>query len=197
MLRFHKRLKYVLIFFSFLFALNALEYYVLKGRDMRVVKGRVSSVDTEMRAGSTYKTRNIFYYRTTIFLDEGRRSFHITATSGVDENLASLRQGDEVEIFTRQLYHYLTFLETGGNMFRVKKDGQTIFDVTYLCRASNGTLTLVSGIAMLFLLVIYLDVVKHISLENWFQKRIMKNPDYINGKKDKDDTDNEEKFFID
>lgn len=182
MMRYHKRIIYFVIFFAVLFSVNAIVFFFTAGKDLRRVHGKIGEIKSVSYFGRSKYTRKTYYTKTRIWLDDRPNTFYTVESTDKDSLLLKLEKGDEVDIYTKQLYHYVVLIGLGGNMFLLKKNGTIIYDVRYRCRSAAGIYMAVFGAMALFLLIIYLDVVKNISIENWFQRVILKNPDYIRRK---------------
>jgi hypothetical protein len=179
-MKYHKRLIHVVIVFAFLSLGNAIDFYFGTKNDFRLIQGKVTNVEISSYFGKTRYTRRTYYTKTTIKINDGRKKYFTIEQSAVDSLLVKLKTGDIVGIYARRWYQRLPYFGLNANMFLVVKDGTVIYDVMYRCKKQNMIFMIVFGIIALFVFVIYLDVVKDISLENWFQKRILKNPDYLN-----------------
>ena len=182
MMNYHKRLKYVAIAFSLIFGINAAEYFLLKGSDLNSISGKISKITSRSFFGSSKYTRRTYYTRTTISLNNRSKEYHTVEQTDHDSLLLKLKIGDRIEISTRRLYHYLTFIEVDANMFLVKKNRVVIYSTWDKCKTSNKIIMIISGIMAMIFYILYLDLAKNISLENWFQKKILKNPDYLDQK---------------
>lgn len=179
MKRYHQRLIYVATVFFSLALLNAAQYFMGGGEDFRKVNGRVSHLSFESYFGRTKYTRRTYYTRSSFQLDNGGLSFYTTESTNNDSLLLQLKEGDEVELYTKRWYHYISYFGLDGNIFLVRKNGELIYDVRYRSRGMNKIFMIITGVMALLLTVIWLDVVKNISLENWFQRKVLLNPEYI------------------
>ena len=182
-MKYHKKLLNVVIILAILAAGQLIDYMLAGQKIFKTISGTVTDVKKSIVFGTGKRTRNIYYTKTVIRIGDKMKRFYAKAQTDADSLLQQLQQGDKVEISVRSWYQPVSYMGTGANMFLVKKNRKVIYDITVECKKSSKMYMLIFGAMALFFYVIYLDVVKKVSLENWFQKKILKNTAYLNRNK--------------
>jgi hypothetical protein len=174
----NKILKYIAILFWLLSLGNAIDLFFSSNSNLKVVRGEISSV----KIGSfpvyhKYGKSMGSYITTNITLGKNDYIFFSNEKDGRDSLLRGVRVGEKVELYVRRWYHYITYFGLGANMFLVKRDGEIIYDITDKCRRANKIFMIVCALVAMAFSLIYLDVNKNLSIENWFRKRFIKKKD--------------------
>lgn len=159
-------------------SLNTLEYFFGRKNHFKKYEGVIVKVDYKTYIGR----RQVLYGRNDIKLSEVKRKFFVTNEVS-DGAYIDIKIGDTVVIWTRRWFQMIYSPVFDSNVFYVEKNGIEVYDNLKDLKANAFSLMCLFGGLALILSAIYLDVVKGISLENWFQRKILKNPAYANKKK--------------
>jgi hypothetical protein len=172
--KYDKKLLPVAIVLGVLALGNAIDYFFPTEKDFKKVKGKVTNIEIETYNGTTRKTRSIIYTKFRARVDNNDKKYYVIETGGLDTGLVNLRIGDNVEFRVKRWYQAISYFMLDGNLLLVRKDGAVIYDIRYKFRHYNKIFMMVFGAMGLLVFVIYLDIVHNISLENWFQKKVLK-----------------------
>lgn len=179
MRRYHQRLLYVGMFFFAISLLNAVQYFFAGAAAYRKEEGLVTDLEISSYFGRTRSTRRTYYTRTSFRLDGTATSWYSTESSSRDSLLLQLKNGDRIEIYGKRWYHYISYFGLESNLFLVRKNDRLIYDVRDRGKEMNKLFMIITAVMGGLLMVIWLDVVKNISLANWFQRKVLLNPEYV------------------
>jgi hypothetical protein len=162
------------LIFGIVAFLNALDYFFAGKNFLKKYNGIVQKADYYIYTGRSYKyRRGVDYGRNTIKLFGIEREFKLTKEVSLGA-FVDVKEGDSVTILAKRWFQYLYSPTFESNIYYIKKrDGYSFDFVKDWKSITFGYMCVCGGIAF-FLFFIYLDVVKGISLENWFQKKILK-----------------------
>jgi len=159
-------------------ALNALDYFFVKYSFFKEHHGIIAEFDY-----STYDgRRNTTQGESKIKL-EGSSARFFYRDIVREGSFVDVEVGDTVTILTKRWIQYLYTLSFSSNMIYVEKSGVEVFDALFAWKGTTFVYMCIFGGCALLLSLMYLDVVKGISLENWFQGKVLKNPAYLNKRK--------------
>lgn len=179
-MKYHRKLGGIALVLAILSAGQFMDHLRARQKKFKVVSGVVTDV-----AKSSFYTRSrrrsgaIYFTKTVVRIGKGAKEYYAAENSGADSLLQQLQEGDRVELSVRGFLQPISYIGTDANMFLVRKNGVVIYDNTAACIRSSKVFALVFGAVALFIWIIYLDVVKGISIENWYQRVVLKNPDYM------------------
>ncbi|MEI2740065.1 MAG: hypothetical protein V9F01_14920 [Chitinophagaceae bacterium] len=149
-------------------AANALEYF-FAGKDyLAVNKGVVTEVIHETYEGR----RGRLYSKTIIRLNEKKGEFHLS-DDAEDGGYISVEKGEDITIYARKWYQFLYNYDFRDNIYHVERNGEMVYNNLDRWKAAAFSYMCIFGGCALFLLVMYLDQAKNISIANWFQKRVI------------------------
>lgn len=153
---------------------NALEYFFARKSYLTIHNGVVEKVVHEEYFGR----RNRLYSKTTIWLKGVNKNFHV-ATRIDEGGYIGVDKGESITIYARKWYQVLYSFNFSDNIYFVEKGDQIVYNNLNRWKTDSLSYMCLFGGCAVFLLIIYLDKVKNISLENWFQRKVLKNPDYF------------------
>ena len=145
-------------------AANALEYFVAGKNYLARYEGRVSEVRHEMNEqGGRHAMA-----RTEIYLQGVSRRFTLADEVGVG-GYVDTKAGDTLTLYARHWFQLLYNFSWQGNLFFVERNRAPVYNNLDRWKASAFYYGCVFGGCALFLLVMYLDQVKNISVSNLFR----------------------------
>jgi hypothetical protein len=150
---------------------NALEYFFAGKNYLDINTGKVENVKHEIFEGR----RGILYAKTIIKLEGLKKIFHISDKAD-DGGYIEVSAGDSITIFGKKGYQFLYNYNLKDNIFYVEKNGEMLYNNLDSWKASAFTYMCIYGGCAVFLLIMFLDQVKNISISNWFQKRFLNKP---------------------
>lgn len=147
---------------------NAFEYFFAGKEYLDVNKGVVAEVTHETYEGR----RGRLCSKTIIRLNEKKEKFHL-ADDAEDGGYIPVETGESIIIYARKWYQFLYNYDFRDNIYYVERGGKMVYNNLDKWKAAAFTYMCIFGGCSLFLLVMYLDQVKNISISNWFQKRFI------------------------
>lgn len=163
-------------------SLNTLEYFFATKKYLNRYEGVVTKADYKTYSGR----KGVLYGRNDIELAGVKRKLYLTDMV-LDGAFIDIKAGDSVVIWAKRWFQMLYSPSFTTNIYYVEKQGTEVYDNLSEWKETSFWYMCVFGGMALFLSVIYLDVVKGISLENWFQKKVLKNPAYLNKKRNEEE----------
>lgn len=145
---------------------NALEYFLAGKKYLFTREGVVENVLHERYENS----RGILYSKTTIRLRGIPGKFYLSDNAD-DGGYIEVANGDVITVYARKWYQFLYNYDGRDNLYYVEKDGRLLYNNLGQWKAAAFTYMCIYGGCSLFLLVMYLDQARNISISNWFQKR--------------------------
>ncbi len=145
---------------------NALEYFLAGRHYLFTREGVVESVLHERYENR----RGILYTRTTIRLRDIPGTFYLSDPAD-EGGYIEVTEGDLITVYARKWYQFLYNYDGRDNLYYAEKDGRLLYNNMGQWKAAAFTYMCIYGGCSLFLLVMYLDQARNISISNWFQKR--------------------------
>lgn len=158
--------------------LNAIDYFLFDKNWLRVYHGKVETYDY-----STYSNKRGKLSGKSMMKLEGINRKFFYKDRVYDGAYFGVEEGDTVTVFAKRRIQYLYTFDFASNVVYIQKKGTEIFNGKESWKEVTFLFMCVFGGCSFLLSVIYLDIVKGISLENWFQGKILKNPAYLNKRK--------------
>ena len=176
----HRRLKYAAMLLALLAAGQGIDFLLAVLERFHRISGTITRIEKSAyyQPASRY-SREAYVTKTVLRIGNSNREWYAADQTDADSLLQQLKPGDKVEIGVRNWFQLFAYRGLDANMFQVKKEGILIYDIAERCRRMSKIYMIMLGILAAWVYIIYLDVVKGISLERLYQKYILKNPDYM------------------
>lgn len=163
-------------FFFIIGSLNALEYFFAGKDHLAKYTGVVADVTHETFMSGSGKNRDL-YTRTVISLKEYKRKFRLKDRSDEGGHVP-VEKGDTVRLYVKRWYQNLYIFTFGTDIYYVERNGELIYNNLGTWNgAAFGIMCFAGGLAF-FLFLIWLDQSKNISLEVWFQRKVLMKKNY-------------------
>lgn len=161
----------------FIGSCNALEYFFAGKKYLDAHTSAVEKVNYRTLEGGGGR----LYSKTIINLKGVKREFYLkeNAMKGGHIEVAG---GDTITIYSRKLFQILYNYNLSSNIFYVEKNDRLLYDNMDQWKGTAFYNMCLFGGCALFLLIMYLDQVKNISISNWLQRKKLKNSEYIKRK---------------
>lgn len=159
----------VAAFITFLIgSANALEYFLAGRNYLFTREGVVENVLHERYENG----RGILYAKTTIRLKGIPGTFYLS-DKAADGGYIEVTEGEVITVYARKWYQFLYNYDGRDNLYYAAKNGEELYNNMGQWKAAAFTYMCIYGGCSLFLLVMYLDQARNISVSNWFQKRFL------------------------
>ncbi len=147
---------------------NAFEFFLTGKNYLNQQTGIVEEVTHEMYNGR----RNVMHYRTIIHLVGKSGAFYLTEKAD-EGGYIEVEKGETITLYKRWFFQRLYNYDFRSNFFYAEKNGKLEYNNLDQWKSTAFSNMCLFGGCALFLLIMYLDQVKNISISNWFQKRFL------------------------
>lgn len=148
-------------------SINAAEYF-LAGKDYLYKK---TAIVEKVTHALHENRKGILYEETTIWLQQVKGKFYVYDKAD-DGGHVEVEKGDTITVYARKLLQPLYNYDYRSNLFYVEGNGRMIYNNLAQWKAPAFTYMCISLGCSLFLLIMYLDQVKNVSISNWWQQRM-------------------------
>jgi hypothetical protein len=169
-------LGWIALFFFVIASLNAVEYFFAGKNYLAKYTGEVAEVRHEI-FNRTTKRRERIYSRTVIRLKEYNKSFQITDRADFG-GYVPVERGDTIRMYAKRWFQHLYIYSYSSNTYYVERNGAMVYNNMGEWKGTAFAVMCFAAGLGLFLFLIYLDQSKNISLEIWFQRRVLMNKNY-------------------
>lgn len=169
-------LGWIALFFFFIASLNALEYFFAGKNYLAKYTGVVTDVRHETFK-RTSKRGARYYTKTVMRLKEYNRAFQITDVAEFG-GYVPVENGDTIRLYVKRWFQHLYIYSYESNTYYVEKNGAMVYNNLGEWKGATFAIMCFAGGLAFFLLLIFLDQSKNISLEIWFQRRVLMNKNY-------------------
>lgn len=150
--------------------MNCLEYYFAGKNYLRQYTGVVSDVDHSSYTSYDDVGNSTIIAKTAIRLEGISRKFSLSDDANYG-GYVYVNKGDTVTLYVRKWYQSLYNFPLGSNVFYIEKNGNRLYNNLGEWKGAAKIYMLFFGGMALFLFVIYLDVVKNISIRTLIEGR--------------------------
>jgi hypothetical protein len=158
--------------------LNALEYFFAGKNYLAKYNGVVSDVKHETYLSRSSKRQSEYYTKTSIRLDGYKKIFRLVDRSDAG-GFIPVEKGDTIRLYVKKWYQQLYVYTLKTNIYYVEdKNGDLLYNNLRTWKSTLFMGMCFAGGLALFLFLIFLDQSKNISLEIWFQRRVLMNKNY-------------------
>ena len=164
------------IFIFIIAALNAAEYFLAGRNYLAKYSGEVAEVRHETFK-QTSKRGVRYYTRTVMRLKGHNKSFKVTDRADRG-GYVPVEQGDTLRLYVKRWFQHLYIFSYASNTYYVEKNGVMVYNNMSEWKATAFAVMCFAGGLALFLFLIYLDQSRNVSLEVWFQRRVLLNRNY-------------------
>ena len=155
-------------------AMNAFEYF-LAGKNYLFKK---TAVVRKIEYERYENRKGILYSKTTIRLEGVKGGFYINDKAD-DGGYFEVNEGDTVTVYARKYLQVLYNYDYRSNLYYLEKNGELVYNNLLQWKGPAFSYMCVFLGCSFFLLIMYLDQVKNISISNWYQKRFLKKKDEL------------------
>lgn len=145
--------------------INAGEYFLAGKNYLARYEGVVREVNYEL----TERRGLPFYMRTEIRLENLAKKFSLTDRAE-DGGYVETRAGDTLTLYAAHALQYLYNYDWRGNLCYVERNGEQVYNNLDNWKTGAFRYLCIFGGCSLFLLVMYLDQVRNVSVANWWTR---------------------------
>lgn len=147
---------------------NALEVFLAGKTYLNKIVGTVERVSHENYDGR----KNILYSKSTLYI-KGKNKKYFLSEKSDDGGYIDVKEGDSVVLYTRKWYQSLYNYNFASNIYYAENSSGELYNNLLQWKGPAFYYMCVFGGAAIFLIIMYLDQVKNISITNWFQKNVI------------------------